>query len=179
MKKAIVLFLFAVSTIIVSTAQVKKNGGYTKGDKILNIGLGINSYYSGGIPIGASFEKGITDVISVGANIDYLSSKYDYGYGSSKFSALYVGVRGSYHFNALLDIDDEKVDLYGGATLGYRNFSWSDTYYGTSISGSYGSGIYLGAFIGGKYYFSKSAGVFAELGAIGSTNARVGVALKF
>jgi len=152
---------------------------FSKGDKLLNIGVGINSYYSGGIPFGASFESGITNEISAGANVDYLSNKYNYGSGYSyKFTALYIGVRASYHVNELLKLDMKKIDLYGGATLGYRRFSWSDDYTYGGLSGSYGSGIYLGAYVGGKYYFAEKIGVFAELGAIGSTNARVGVAFR-
>ena len=112
---------------------------FQKGNKLLNLGLGLNSYYSGGIPFGASFEVGINDDLSVGANVDYLSTS-NYGY---RFTALYFGGRGSYHFNKVLNIKDEKLDLYAGAGLGYRSFSWEDSYYGTSID-SYGSGIYLG-----------------------------------
>jgi hypothetical protein len=154
-----------------------QNGGYAKGDKLLNVGVGINSYYSGGIPLGASFEVGITDDISVGGNVDYLSYKYK-TLGNFKFTALYFGARGSYHFNTLLNIDNEKVDLYGGVTLGYRVFSWKDDYSGEGLKSSYGSGLYLGILAGGKYYFASNIGAFAELGAIGSTNARIGVAFK-
>jgi hypothetical protein len=154
-----------------------QNGGYAKGDKLLNVGVGINSYYSGGIPFGASFEVGITDDISVGGNVDYLSYKYK-ELGNFKFTALYFGARGSYHFNTLLNIGNEKVDLYGGAALGYRVFSWKDDYSGGGLKSSYGSGVYLGIFAGGKYYFASNIGAFVELGAIGSTNARLGVAFK-
>lgn len=177
MKKTITVL--SVLITLGACAQEEKNGGFKKGDNLLNIGIGVNSYYSGGIPFGASYEKAVSDLISVGANFDYLGSKYDYGSGAYRFRALYLGARISYHFNSMLDISDEKVDLYGGGTLGYRNFSWSDTYSGGTLSGSYGSGIYLGAFIGGKYYFGNSVGAFAELGAIGSTNARIGLAFRF
>ena len=156
--------------VTVSNAQKL---GYSKGDKLLNIGLGLNSSYSGGLPIGISFEIGITDAISIGPNTDY----FTYNYSGYKFTALYFGVRGSYHFNELLKINDSKVDLYGGLNLGYRSFSWNDNF--TYSADSYGSGIYLGGFIGGKYYFAEKVGGFVELGAIGSTNARIGVAFKF
>ncbi len=151
---------------------------YEKGDKLLNIGIGLNSYYSSGIPLNASFEVGVTDDISVGGSLDYLSSKYtilnDY-----KFTAIYIGARGSYHFNKLLNLNSDKVDLYGGLGLGYRSFSWSDGFTSNVLGDSYGSGIYFGLHIGGKYYFSESIGGFAELGATGATNARLGVAFKF
>lgn len=167
------LMLLLVLCTTAGLVSAQENGGYSKGDNLLNAGLGVNSYYSGGIPIGASFEKGITDAISVGPNVDYLSHKYY----SAKFTALYFGLRGSYHFNELLNIKNDKIDLYAGLTLGYRTFKWNDIE-GT-IGGTYGSGIYIGGYAGGKYYFSSGLGVFAELGAIGSTNARLGLALKF
>lgn len=167
---------FSLSTLIVFiglTASAQQNGGYSKGDNLVNVGIGINSYYSGGIPFGASYEKGITDDISVGGNFDYLS----HDYLTLKFTAIYFGARGSYHFNNLLKITSNKVDIYGGATLGYRSFSWSND--GQSLGDDYGSGIFLGAYVGGKYYFGDRIGGFAELGATGSTNARLGVAFKF
>jgi hypothetical protein len=37
------------------TLQSKsQNAGFEKGDKLINLGVGVNSYYNGGIPIGAS-----------------------------------------------------------------------------------------------------------------------------
>ncbi len=175
-KTTLLLMLFSVSTLVC----MAQKGGYSKGDKLLNAGIGINSYYDRGIPIGASFEAGVSNEISVGVNVDFVSSKYDYAYTSSyKFTAIYLGLRGSYHVNELLNIANEKIDLYGGATLGFRSFKWKDAYSNSTLSGRYGSGIYAGAFIGGKYYFTKNVGAFAELGAIGSTNARVGLGFKF
>ncbi len=175
MKKILILVL-VLSTMANLFAQSK---GYQKGENLLNVGIGVNSYYSGGIPIGFSYEKGISDVISVGGNIDYLSHKYKYGQGlSNKFTSLYFGVRGSYHVADALKIESDKVDLYLGATIGYRTFSWKDNYSGTSLGNAYSTGVFLGGYIGGKYYFSNKAGIFTELGAIGSTNARIGVAFK-
>lgn len=170
--------MFLVLSLIMTTFA-QQNGGFAKGDKLLNIGVGVNSYYSGGFPLGASFEVGVTDEISVGANVDYLSSKYS-GFGFDyKFTTIYFGARGSYHFNEILSIDNDKIDLYAGATVGFRSFTFKDKYSGESLTGTYGSGVYLGAFIGGKYFFTDNVAAFAELGAIGSTNVRLGVAFKF
>lgn len=155
-----------------------QNGAFKKGDKLLNLGIGINSYYSGGIPFGASLEFGVTDDISVGGNVDYLSSKYG-GILDYKFTAIYFGARVNYHFNRILKIESDKVDVYGGLTLGYRSFSFKDNNGGIGLGKSYGSGVYVGGLVGGRYYFSNNIGAFVELGAIGSTNARVGLAFKF
>lgn len=168
-----ILTTFTLAVLTATSLFAQQNGSYSKGDKLLNIGIGVNSFYDGGIPIGASYEQGITDNISVGVNADYLSADYL----SFKFTAIYIGVRASYHFNDLLKIENEKIDVYGGPTLGYRSFSWKDT--DQDLGDSYGSGIYLGVYAGGKYYFSDKLGIFAEAGSIGSTNARIGVALKF
>ena len=170
MKKLAVTLIIFISALIAGKAHAQ---AFQQGDKLLNLGLGLNSYYSGGVPFGASFEVGIDDDLSVGANVDYLSTS-NYGY---RFTALYFGGRGSYHFNRILNIKDEKFDLYAGAGLGYRSFSWADSYNGISID-SYGSGIYLGIHLGAKYYFSDTVGAFAEIGAVGSTNARIGVGFK-
>jgi hypothetical protein len=174
--KKIVLSAFA---FILTTSVFAQKYSYSQGDKLLNVGIGLNSYYSGGIPLGASMEFGVTETISVGANVDYLSYSYNLGLGAYKFTAIYFGGRGSYHFNELLNLNNEKVDLYGGAALGYRSFSWKDNFSNASLGDSYGSGVYFGVFIGGRYYFSNSVGGFAELGAIGSTNVRIGLAFKF
>ena len=171
MKKTILTLVAIFSLSIFSFAQ---NGAFSNGDKLLNLGIGLNSYYSGGNPLGASLEFGITDDISVGANIDYLSTKYN-GY---KFSAFYFGARANYHFNELLEINNDQVDLYGGLSIGYRSFSWKDNVYGSSLGKTYSSGTYAALIVGGRYYFSDNIGAFMELGVGGATNAHIGVAFK-
>jgi hypothetical protein len=174
MKKLILMLAIGVASLVSYQASAQ----FAKGDNLLNLGIGVNSYYSGGIPIGASYEYGITDDISVGVGVDYLS--YNYTVSSTKFgfSILYLGARGSYHFNRLLNLNVEELDLYGGAQLGFRNFTWKDTYNGTS-GDSYNSGAYFGIHVGARYYFKPKFGAFLEVGAGGSTNARLGVAFRF
>lgn len=81
---------------------------------------------TGGIPFGTSFEKGFTEYISLGGNFDYPSTDYGSSGIDLKFTAIYLAARGSYHFNNLLKIENNKIDLYGGPSLGYRIFSWND-----------------------------------------------------
>src|SRR5882757_8920771 len=97
--KKIVLGICLLSGLFFSQSAYAQ---YQKGDKLLNLGIGLNSYYSAGTPLSASFEVGVTDVISVGGLLDYVGNSYGYPGGSTSFSALYIGVRGSYHFNELL-----------------------------------------------------------------------------
>ncbi|HCM75190.1 MAG TPA: hypothetical protein DIS90_02325 [Cytophagales bacterium] len=176
MKKNFILVLIGFFSLLSGSAFAQ----YAKGDKLLNVGIGVNSYYNGGIPVGASFEVGVTDEISVGGSIDYLSHNYGTFFGNDwRFTALYIGARGSYHFNELLNLKNDKIDLYGGLTLGYRSFTWSDSSYGSGLGNSYGSGAFLGIYAAGRYYFSEKVGAFLEVGAVGSTNAKLGVAFKF
>ncbi|RYD92289.1 MAG: hypothetical protein EOP50_12930 [Sphingobacteriales bacterium] len=128
--------------------------GYEKGDNLLNIGVGLSSYYYGN-PLGISFELGVDKDISVGAQFDYNSGNYgDNYYNSSRwrYTSTYFGARGSYHFNRILNLNTRKVDLYAGLGLGYRTFRWNDTNYGSGYN--YGSGLFVNYFIGGKYYFN-------------------------
>ena len=166
--------LVGVLSFLSNTASAQ----YRKGDNLLNIGLGLNTYYEGGVPLSVIYEKGITDDISVGGGIDYLSYHYGAGGVDHSYTAIYIGARGSYHFNKLLNLRNESWDIYGGASLGYRSFSWTN-FTGTGAGDAYGSGLFLGIHAGARYYFSKSVGGFLELGALGSTNARIGVAFRF
>lgn len=158
---------------------------YSKGDYLLNIGVGIGSPffgsgYSTSLPVnpGISYEKGITDEISVGGQVAYASSKYNVNLPGANYSfkqnAFYIGARGSYHFNELLKLDP-KFDVYGGASLGYVVASVSDS---QGFNGTTGSGIGFGLFAGGKYYFSNNTGLFAELGYQSLAVLNVGVTFK-
>ena len=147
---------------------------YKKGDKLLNLGIGVNSYYGTGLPLGVALEVGITDAISVGGQVDYASGSLGSGYG---FTALYFGGRGSYHLGEVLKINNDKLDVYAGLGLGYRSFSWKDGYNGFGYD--YGNGLSFNYFIGGRYYFTDKIGGLLELGYSGVSNARVGVTLKF
>jgi hypothetical protein len=144
---------------------------YEKGDKLLNAGIGLGTYGYGGLGFGGSLEFGITDDISAGALVGYSGTNY---FGS-RFSVLTIGGRGSYHFNKLLNLGDEKIDLYAGLGLAYRNITWN---YSGLGSDSYGSGILLLAHLGGRYYFKENIGVFAEVGS-GFGTLQAGLAFKF
>ncbi|MDB5241203.1 MAG: hypothetical protein JWP57_1828 [Spirosoma sp.] len=138
-------------------------------NKYLNVGVGLASYYGGGLPLGASFEVDIKDNISVGGSVDYL--RYSYGY-----NFIYFGARGSYHLGELLNVQDSKFDPYVGATLGFRHSGYANTY-GYDY-GAYNSGLFLGAHIGSRYYFGDKVGGFAEVG-YGVSALRIGVTAKF
>jgi hypothetical protein len=174
---AIALFL---SVNISSQAQV-----FNKGDKALNIGIGLGSVYglsgfnSSVPPLSASFEVGVSDKVGigrfgVGGIFGYSSFKYNSGFSTSNFSSshILIGGRGLYHF----DLDVEKLDLYGGIMIGYNIVSYSDSF-GTSGLFS-GSGVVGGIFGGARYMFSEKFGAFGELGySIAWLN--IGITAKF
>jgi hypothetical protein len=143
---------------------------YEKGDVIINAGIGLGTTFSFGpgglgIPFGGGAEFAITDVIGVGGEFGFLSG--------SGITVFYIGPKGYYHFNELLNIENEALDVYGGLALFYRNFSFSG-FGGFGL----GSGIVPGFHVGGRYYFSEKFGVMAELGnSYGWL--KLGVCLKF
>ena len=163
-----------------SGKQAKSYGlAFNQNDKLLNVGVGLSSYYYG-TPIGVSFEAGVHRDISVGVQLDYNSGRYDDYYYSSYnwgYKAYYLGVRGSYHFNRLLKIRSNKFDLYAGVGLGYQSFKWDDRSYGYGYD--YSSGLFFNYFAGAKFYFTPKVAAFAELGYTGLSSSRIGIAFKF
>lgn len=175
--KKLLSSLFVVALLACGTA----NAQYAQGDKLLNVGVGLAGYYGGGLPLGASFEYGITPEISVGAQIDFYTWSYNYGFGLGKYRYTFipVAVRGSYHVNELLNLNNDKVDLYGGVQLGYYISSYSgDGFAGTGFNNAYGNQVLFGIHLGGKYYFKPNLGAFAEVG-YGVSAVKLGVAFKF
>jgi hypothetical protein len=184
MKKNLLLTL-VLAAVVGSAAFAQSKSAFSKGDNLLNLGIGLGSPYFGSgysssLPVNptVSFEHGITDAISVGAEVSYASSKYSYGILGSNYSfkesATFIGARGSYHFNELLNLDS-KFDVYGGATIGYVIVSVSNN---QGYTASAASGAGFGAFAGGKYYFSKIA-VYAELGYQSLSVMNAGITLRF
>lgn len=189
MKKLLLLLAAIVIMTTAGTAAFAQGGSYNKGDNMLNIGIGVGSPffgsgYSSSLPVNPSlsFEHGVSDVISIGGQLSYASAKYSYDYGiyadasSFKESATYVGLRGSYHFNEALQLDD-KWDFYGGASLGYVIVSVSDySGYGGSASAS---ALGFGLYGGGKYYFGEKMALYSELGYQSLALLNVGISFKF
>jgi len=174
MNKKSFYLLVGIFVMFVSSASAQ----FGKGDMLWNVGVGLNSAYAGGVPLHTSFEVGVIDVLSLGGNVDYLSYRYDIGGVKYGFTAFYTGFRVSYHFNKLFKLTIEELDIYGGGSIGYRSFTWKDPYT-FNAGAAYGSGVYGGAHVGARWYFSPAFGVFLEGGAGGSSNVKTGIALKF
>jgi hypothetical protein len=145
MKKTTLFLTILLMTLMYSTSSTAQD---IKGVSHLNLGIGVGTFGfsgTGGLPIVASFEHGVTDKIGVGVYLGYLSRTFGTDY---KWNYYMIGARGSYHFNELLNVSNEKVDIYGGAMLFYRGFSSKYKGSGTAVD----------------YNFSQAIGGFAELG---------------
>lgn len=161
-----------------------------KGDKILNLGVGLGTaLYSGGgytgsvPPISGSLEVVIQDdlfdgkgALGVGGYLGYAAYKwkysgYDYGW---KYSNIIIGPRGYLHYSLL-----EKLDTYIGALIGYNIVSAKET--GNSIPGynynASSSRVIFSGFIGARYFFNDNLAGMVELGS-GIAYLNLGVALR-
>lgn len=187
MKIKVLLFatLFAFGFISLSAQIVQK------GDKVLNLGIGLGSrLYSGSYfkssvpPISASLEVVMKDdlfdgkgAIGVGGYLGYSAYKSEYNWGGGtygwKYTNIIVGPRGYLHYNLV-----DKLDTYAGILLGY----WisSNKEYGT-IQAGYSAGSYGGfrfdTFVGGRYFFTDKIAAMLELG-FGISYLNLGVAVK-
>ena len=149
LKKISVMVLAVLFVSSLSLAQT--TGLYKKGGLYITPQIGLNSL---SLPIGASVEFGLTENIGIGGTVTYWGWNYDYG----KATVIVLSAEALYH---LTKLKLNKLDLYGGAGLGYGiySFSW-DSGYGPGSSYSTGSsGLDLGIIIGGRYYFSPKMAV--------------------
>jgi hypothetical protein len=184
MKKLLLSFLVVVFAFTQLHAQ---ESTFKKGDKVVNLGIGIGSTWGFGLyektvipAISGSFEVGIVNLLndkaSIGVGGYFGFSSFKSTYSSIYYSTasdLIIGARGAFHY-ALLD----KLDTYAGLILGARIESWKDHGTGYDFNHSSGSGLASSEFVGARYYFSKSFAVMGELG-YGITWLNLGVALKF
>ena len=145
----------------------------------VNAGIGLATYYGGGLPLGVSVEADVKNNFSVGGSVDYF--RYNYGYYSGGYTFIYAGARASYHLGDALNVQNANFDPYIGATLGFRHARYRDSYgysYSDYYSNSYNSGLYIGIHAGARYLFSPKIGAFAEVG-YGVSALKIGLTGKF
>lgn len=174
MKKLFTAFVLAAAVFAGSSAHAQ----FEKGDKLLNAGLNLGGTYGGGFGLGASFEAGVHDFISVGAQIDWVTWNHGWTGYKWKYNFVTIAARGSYHFGKhFLTIDN--LDLYAGPSLGYRISKYTDPSGWTGgLYNAYDSGVAFGAFAGARYYFKENLGVFGEVG-YNASPVKAGITLKF
>ncbi|MBW3469478.1 hypothetical protein [Arthrospiribacter ruber] len=147
-----ILFIFSLPYVHGQAFQEK--------DLVLNAGLGLGSTYAAGLwgggfglPIGVGAEYGVASlekgVIGVAGEFGYV--------GYNFYSLTTFGVRGSFHFAELLELEKDNLDLYGGLGLYYRNFNFEGTAFATG-------GAFLSFHAGARYYLSEKFGVYGEIG---------------
>lgn len=198
MKKifSIVVLLASISAVNYLQAQAfKKNTG------ILNLGLGAGGFipywgpgYSSTPYFFISYDHGIYNFesenklsIGLGGFLGYRNVWY-------RWDGSWIDKNGKWHYDEPVEYTwtyttiglrpslnysfDDKLMLYAALHIGYYivNFKNSNPYY--YVAQSYGSRFGLGTMVGGRYFFSKSFGVFAELGWAFSY-ANLGISLRF
>ncbi len=177
----IIMTLFALVALNAAQAQTKNEKSssdesmvFYKGVKVANVGIALGSTL--GIPVGLGFEYGVTDKIGIGAALSYAQRSYSIATLTDKYkiSSLLIGARGNYHFYM-----KEKIDVYGGVTLGFNvaSVKYPSTYPAILQTAKAGGVIWAGV-VGGRYYFKPTLAVYAEAG-YGLGFLTVGVAKKF
>jgi hypothetical protein len=143
-----------------------------KGEMQLNGGLGLGSF---GTPIYIGLEYGIYYDLSLAADLSYQSKNYGY----AKQSAIGASLKGNYHFNRLLNIDN-KWDFYAGLGLNYYNFNTKFSNSNTNYLFDYNSKVGVDAQAGGRYFFTDNLGINLEYGEGSNlSGGRLGLTYKF
>ena len=166
---------------------------FVKGGNYITVGFGIDPYHgnngvgnafgtykkSGIGPVIATYERGITDVLGIGRigvggsfAKSWYTQKDKYGniedvYRTSRFSFM---AKAAYHF----EFGIEKMDVYAGIAAGAHFYTDKNVYYSPFNSSANSQGYVTSSssyarpshyeFIGIRYYFSESFGVYAEVG---------------
>jgi len=149
------LSLFSVSLLLVSLVYLSGSAAqaqvFQKGTKLVDAGIEFTDAFDveGNIvPVYGTFEAGVTDDIGVGGKIRYWSK---YGITSVGVQAL-----GSYHFNRLFKLENDKFDVFATLGIGINRFSVKDYDSETSLM--------ITPVVGARYFFTESVGVNAKLG---------------
>ncbi|MBN1272223.1 MAG: hypothetical protein JXB26_08110 [Candidatus Aminicenantes bacterium] len=147
---------FMLFIVVFSFSFVHAQGPeYYKGTFIISPAVGFNTYT---IPFGATAEFGITDNIGIGGTAMF----WFWGDSYWSNSLMSFSVDGSYH---LTSIDVKKLDLFGGAGIGFSIYSWSwkSGYSGISGGSTGSGGLFIYPFFGARYFFSPKIAAFARL----------------
>jgi hypothetical protein len=149
--------------MLLATKEVSAQAEIDKGNVLLNGGLGFGYIYAGGVPILFSAEWAINDAVSIGPYLGFTTwNNRVYGYKWS-YTFIDFGARGSYHFSKHLNLNTDKLDLYGTLLLGYRVASYNEPD-GWPGDSDYGSSVTAGLVGGARWYFTDNFSANAEVG---------------
>jgi hypothetical protein len=166
--------LMLMMAIILVTGMAGFTQKFDKGSHGINAGIGLGpGYYGSGygfaVGVNGSYEYGIvsipmgsklTGVVGVGGLAGASFTTLNEFGGDYRYTNWTLVARGTYHFVFM-----DKFDPYAGIVLGYMGTSWKWKGDATipDESGNYGD-FRGGFFVGARYYFSDSFGVYGELG---------------
>lgn len=172
----------AASTAVAVAPKAPVTAAFATGSNVLSLGIGLGNRYgfvgssvSVTPALSLAYERGVLalgpGLLGVGGSLSYQhasSSLLGYGYS---FSDLLVAVRGNYHYPLA-----PQLDVYGGLALGVRHAGVS--YSGLGDYATSATDGYVALVVGGRYYFSRAVGAFAELG-YDQTYAKIGLSARF
>lgn len=166
MKKLLIIVLVALS----ATATFAQ-GSLEPGRNQFNAGLGFSGW---GIPVYVGLDHGLKQNITVGGELSFRSYRQKIIGTTYSHSIIGISGNGNYHFNELLDLDNEW-DFYAGLNVGFYIWNSPSTY-----PGSGASGLGLGGQIGGRYFFNSSTAINLEFGGGNVfSNGKIGITKKF
>lgn len=183
MKKILFVAFMMISSLFIVNAQTVR-----RGDKIVNIGVGVATYNRNIVfpPLSVSLDYGVKDrlfdnksSLTLGGYVGYYSNRSDEyirdGHSYRwRYSNFLIGFRGALHYEFL-----SQLDTYVGAMLGYNIVT--SKFYSTGAvvpdRAASGSGTDISAFLGAKYYFTRKFALFGEVG-YGISAVRLGVTFK-
>jgi opacity protein-like surface antigen len=173
MKKMFFTSLLALAAIV--CFQTDSYAQFSKGDKQVRIGVGLFS-----IGANVSAEYGIMDDLGVGLYASYERPTIGFGAFNYGYSDFQIGPRATYHLNNVLNMKDDKFDLYVSGGILLRSYGYSDEYwnaYGSSFKTRYTTATLL-ARVGANMNISNNLSAFADLGSGGSW-IQAGISFKF
>ena len=190
MKRKLMLI---AAVLLLGLTNVKAQDLFSKGAIAVNASIGLGNYsgYNMGIPpLSLSADVGVIDnligdngSVGVGGYVGFATNSYTYNYYSNYYykatvTRMCFGVRGTFHYQL-----NDKLDTYAGLMLGLYTYSYSykdnynDDYYKNYYSNLNHSDIAFSAYVGTRYYFSRTMALNAEVG-YGFTYISAGLTFK-
>lgn len=190
MKKIVLVLLSVTFGFGLSHAQVDKsfyqksyesrnNGTFDKSTSIVSFGLGVPSIYTGRYysqsPIFyGKFEHGfLRDEVGLGGYLAAGWGSFDNDVVDVNYSSFSFAVLGYYHFNKLIPI--ERMDVYGGAGLGFSRHAWKND---NSFNNDDNSVLFV-VKVGIRYYVVNNFAVYAESGWDDMSSVNFGGSFRF
>ena len=171
---AFFITIFMLTAQHKSFAQVQPQApAYENYGHTLNIGVGPGyfGYLGESVPfIFFNYEIQVVHNFTLAPFIGFASYQsnpnynYDGQYYYYRETVVPVGVKGTYYFDRLLNLN-RRWDVYVAASLGFNYYDvvWQNGYYGNTNESVTPSHLYLDAHIGGEYHMTRHVGLFLDL----------------